>query len=434
MGEAATFSPDGKNVLVLNGGHSIRFLDASTGSTSVEIHPSDDESQRWNDLSLAAQAHTLVIGGIDKQKRGGVEVWDFNGITPRASLQNADSEKVAAADENSKRAIERRDALHADLKKFQLDLQYNGAQDKPYYRLRLSVLPPAAGDRDNPFDLHAQITKAQAGKIIDYLAANRFLGTAYSLHDWQFIPKGSEPGYTLTVMDFYGDLGWKLPMLSQLGGLKSALEGNAANKMDTLLGRLSDERDQWLQETRRLEENGSVEDAAVPATAPSVEAHRDVLKAELAQARAESAERERAFQAGLDDVLTYQASKDRVQVLEAELTGDPKKVAEAKLAGARRRLDLASKQFSAGLSSPLELVKARSEVEICEAELTGDPVKAAEARLVCARRELEEDSRFLAMGLMTSADLAKAKGEVAVAEAKLREAKVQAEHPAPNGN
>jgi uncharacterized protein (TIGR03067 family) len=124
--------------------------------------------------------------------------------------------------------------------------------------------------------------------------------------------------------------------------------------------------------------------AAIAATAPSLEeAHRDVIEAELAQAREEAAMQEKAFQAGLADAATYLASKDKIQILEAELTGDP--------------------------------------------------VKAAEARLVSARRQFDEGSRLLAMGLMNSADFARVKGEVAVAEAKLREAKLRAEHPARAG-
>lgn len=146
---------------------------------------------------------------------------------------------------SSKKTAERVATLKADLRHFALDLQYSGQQRNPYYRLRLNVPAVAAVGQENPFDFQTQITEAQAGKIIDYLAADGFLDQAFSLSDWQIIPKASEPGYSMTAGGFYADLGWNLAMLKRLDGLQSVLEGDAAKNMDSLLGRLSGERKQW---------------------------------------------------------------------------------------------------------------------------------------------------------------------------------------------
>jgi hypothetical protein len=45
------------------------------------------------------------------------------------------------------------------------------------------------------------------------------------------------------------NLGWGLPLLRRLDGLRKVLDGDAAKGMDTLLGRLSGLRAQWEKET-----------------------------------------------------------------------------------------------------------------------------------------------------------------------------------------
>ena len=95
----------------------------------------------------------------------------------------------------------------------------------------------------------------------------------------------------------------------------------------------------------------------------------DVLKAELQQAQAELARQEAAFKAGLIGPREFQATKDKVEVLEAELTGDPLQVARAKLLAARRQLELASRQIKAGLLTTSDYEKAKGNVAIAEAQL-----------------------------------------------------------------
>ena len=45
--------------------------------------------------------------------------------------------------------------------------------------------------------------------------------------------------------EFYERLGWGLPLLSRLDGLRGVLDGDAAKAMDLLLGRLSGHRKEW---------------------------------------------------------------------------------------------------------------------------------------------------------------------------------------------
>jgi len=74
------FSPDGKSVAVLCGRRSIRFLETETGRVMHDI-PSADSPQagQWTDFAIAPQAQMLAIGGLDDERKGSVELWEFDG-------------------------------------------------------------------------------------------------------------------------------------------------------------------------------------------------------------------------------------------------------------------------------------------------------------------------------------------------------------------
>jgi hypothetical protein len=148
----------------------------------------------------------------------------------------------------SEMAMTRAGKLRAGVKDFHLQVEYNGQEDKPFYRLVLSV-PEVGYDRSNPFYRLVQIREAQAASLIDHLAADGFLDMADDLRVEVQRPPYTMPGYTLTVtaeeMALRQDLGWGLPMLRRLDGLRQVLEGDAAKEMDLLLGRLSGLRTQW---------------------------------------------------------------------------------------------------------------------------------------------------------------------------------------------
>ena len=78
------FLPDGRSVAVLCGGQSIRLVDAETGTGKHEIRSADSsQAGRWNDVAVAPRAHLLVIGGVDNQRKGSVELWIYALMTPR---------------------------------------------------------------------------------------------------------------------------------------------------------------------------------------------------------------------------------------------------------------------------------------------------------------------------------------------------------------
>ncbi len=84
------FAPDGKSILALCNGDSIRFLNSETGEVVNEIKPPDspDTGYQWMDVSISNQAHSLVIGGRDKSRSGRVEIWSLPEHNPTANVPN----------------------------------------------------------------------------------------------------------------------------------------------------------------------------------------------------------------------------------------------------------------------------------------------------------------------------------------------------------
>jgi hypothetical protein len=68
------FSPDGKSVAVMCGGESIRFLGTETGTPKLEVRPSP-QTVRWNGFAIAPKENIMVTGGVDKDRKGVVELW-----------------------------------------------------------------------------------------------------------------------------------------------------------------------------------------------------------------------------------------------------------------------------------------------------------------------------------------------------------------------
>ncbi len=69
------FLPDGKTLIAL-GDSGFKLLEVNTGKTTSQI-PMDHADLRWHCFAIAAQAHVLATGGIDRQKKGSVEIWKF---------------------------------------------------------------------------------------------------------------------------------------------------------------------------------------------------------------------------------------------------------------------------------------------------------------------------------------------------------------------
>jgi hypothetical protein len=144
-------------------------------------------------------------------------------------------------------ATERAATLKNRIKRFTLDLHYYGTQKSGrYFSMSLSVpTSPVYGAAFGELDAH--ITEAQAGRIIDYLAVEGMLDQARSIEppNPPFEP-AQRPAYVLKLSDHYAqDLGWGLPMLERIEGLRKVLDGNAAKAMDQWQERLAEQRRAW---------------------------------------------------------------------------------------------------------------------------------------------------------------------------------------------
>jgi len=88
------FSADGKFVAVLRGEAAIEFLDVETASTKQEIMAEGflpdkpREGARWTDAMIAPRAGKLVIGGVGKDRKGSVEIWDLSGLGAAAAKKD----------------------------------------------------------------------------------------------------------------------------------------------------------------------------------------------------------------------------------------------------------------------------------------------------------------------------------------------------------
>lgn len=151
-----------------------------------------------------------------------------------------------------KAAAERARSFKRHMKGFDCHLKYCGETGKPFYNLRLSV--PASKSTVVGSRLTVPIDKSQASRIIDHLLASGFFARAKAVdprsrREGWLAPHGSR--YLLTVcnegMFLREDLGWKLPMLTRLDALRKVLKGDAAVKMDLLLGRLDGLRKAWTE-------------------------------------------------------------------------------------------------------------------------------------------------------------------------------------------
>lgn len=145
------------------------------------------------------------------------------------------------------KAATRAAKLMGEIQTFTLRLNYAGQEDKPFYRLLLSVPALAGKDRDNPFQRQAQISGAQAGKIVEFLVKDGFFDVALHGNRNRGPAAPDEPYYTLTVgvanggdtVQFEEWLTFRPLLFQRLDGLRKLLEGEAATGMDFLNTRLS---------------------------------------------------------------------------------------------------------------------------------------------------------------------------------------------------
>lgn len=131
--------------------------------------------------------------------------------------------------------------LKANVDSFTLDLVYSGVQGKPYYTLHLSV-PPFEDDAAAPFGFHRhhRITEAQAKKLIDHLANNRFFQEYERSRRMAQSPKQS---YNLNLAagdhHYWEFLEFNPQLFQRLDGLRTFFDGNITTSLDLVAGRIS---------------------------------------------------------------------------------------------------------------------------------------------------------------------------------------------------
>lgn len=154
----------------------------------------------------------------------------------------------------SEQAQQRAASLQADAKRFRLELNYSGPEDKPFYRLIVDAAEVGV-DRGNPFYRIVQVNPEQAARIIDHLAREGFLDQAVDPRNRK-LPPPAAPGYTIKVVagetSWYLDLGWGLTMIERLEELRDVLPEDGVKDLDFLLTRLSGLRKQWVDQQPAL--------------------------------------------------------------------------------------------------------------------------------------------------------------------------------------
>ncbi len=154
---------------------------------------------------------------------------------------------VAVAVPVTQKAATRAQALQANAKNLVLTIRYYGRQDKPFYQLVASV-PEPKPTAEGTFTRTVAIDPQAAKRLIDHLSHDTFLDRALDRRTVRMGPPIG-PCYTLQVTtggeQWYENLGWGLPMLQRLDGIKDALPAPAQRDMNLLLGRLSGLRKQW---------------------------------------------------------------------------------------------------------------------------------------------------------------------------------------------
>jgi hypothetical protein len=147
-------------------------------------------------------------------------------------------------------AEQRAEKLKAHVERFVIRVTPNlSVVEKPFYSLTARVNAP---QKQTGFDWHADLTREQAIRIIEYLAQDRFLASA---KEWDLRlntpSRFKTEGYVISVdgLDentrLYEELGWNAAMLKRLDGLRKVLDGDAARGMDFLLERMIGLRRQW---------------------------------------------------------------------------------------------------------------------------------------------------------------------------------------------
>ena len=216
-----------------------------SGKTYVRSRP---RPNRRREIGRAEGWYGFTLEAV---KRGRATVTLEYALPSEKDKPPAETFKVTF-DVHPDRTAERVKSLKRCSDNFWLSLSYHGPDDKPHPSLRLRT--PERSPKPGPNVLDVHISRAQAAKIIDHLAADGLLARSDNTHARPHLrPTG--PTYVLTVNSdktrFEEGLGWDLEMLHRLDGLQAVLPEGPAKQMDKLLGRMAGHRLKWAGEVGR---------------------------------------------------------------------------------------------------------------------------------------------------------------------------------------
>jgi hypothetical protein len=182
----------------------------------------------------------------------------------RSAAQSPDKHSLAIG-------AARAEQMRLGVKSFRLDILHYGTTDNAFYNLTLSV-PWLTRGAESPLHPVVLIDVDEARKIVGYLAESGALDKA---QEGESIGPGRAPTTMHYVLNIQAEpkpwrkvvcqenLGWGLPMLDRLEGLRKVLGGDAARQMDLLLSRLGGYRKSWQREGEVLPAAQSAKPAGV---------------------------------------------------------------------------------------------------------------------------------------------------------------------------
>jgi tRNA A-37 threonylcarbamoyl transferase component Bud32 len=150
---------------------------------------------------------------------------------------------------------------------------------------------------------------------------------------------------------------------------------------------------------------------------------REALLIQLRQATEVARQCEARFKVGASEASELVAANEKVDLLKAQIEGDPARAASIRLKAARRQAELAEARFKAGAADQSELLAARETVELLEAQIAGDAVQIAIVRLAAAERALKFAEIRSKAGEVTFLEVESARNAVELRRAELRDAK-----------
>ena len=158
------------------------------------------------------------------------------------------------------------------------------------------------------------------------------------------------------------------------------------------------------------------------------------LQTQMETAKAALTRVQSQHQAGLIPQGEVDDAIEKVDILQAELDGDPIRVKFIRLATAQRKLARIRQLFKSGLIPNADIDDAESAVKMCSADLAGDPVVIADIKRAAAENRVEETAILLNSGLIQNAEYQDKKSQLTLREKQLAlERTNRVAHPIPFG-